>query len=94
MSTAGFPVAQLGAGALALEDEHGRLAPPNPEALAELLCAHRVEAVLLNACETHYQATLLSRRKIPCVIAAPTVISDQLALEYSAPRALDPKTSG
>ena len=60
-------LSQLGAGALALEDEQGRLAPPNPVALAELICAHGVRAVVLNACETHYQVTRATAAALPMI---------------------------
>ena len=73
---------QLGAGALAFEDEHGHLSPPNPMALAELLVDRGVRVVILNACETHFQAQLLQRQGVPFVVAAETRLSDQASTSH------------
>ena len=74
---------ELGAGALALEDDDGAVAPPNPLALAQLLRQAGVRVVVLNACETEYQGKLLQQQGVPFVVATGSALSDQCAAEYA-----------
>ena len=59
------------------------MSPPNPSALAELLCSAGVRAVVLNACETYYQGRLLQQNGVPYVVTCRALLSDQAASEYS-----------
>ncbi|KAL1508695.1 hypothetical protein AB1Y20_004790 [Prymnesium parvum] len=74
---------ELGAGALALEDEEGAAQPPNPLALAQLLKQSGVRMVILNACETEYQGKLLLQEGVPFVVATGSALSDLCAAEYA-----------
>jgi hypothetical protein len=78
-----MPSAAHGGRALALEDEEGAIAPPNPLALARLLKQAGVRLVVLNACETEHQARLLLKEGVSFVIGTRSALSDQAAAEYA-----------
>jgi len=72
------------AGQIILEDDRGMAAPISKDALATLLgiLGKKVRCVVLNACYSADQASLLAKR-VDCVVGMSTAVKDAVAIAFS-----------